>query len=135
MIVLDASALLELILETEAGERVASRIRHAEVGLHVPHLADLEVAQTLRRYVREGEIRVDEATGALSVLRELDLERHGHEPFLDRIWALRSNVTAYDAAYVALAEALSAVLLTCDGPLARAPGNRARIELIAASRV
>ncbi len=131
MIVLDASALLELLLGTAQGHTIAARIAAPELGLHTPHLADVEVAQALRRYVRERTLDADSAASALADLRALDLERHSHEPLLDRVWALRENVTAYDAVYVALAEALDAPLLTCDGRLARAPGIGARVELVA----
>jgi predicted nucleic acid-binding protein len=130
MIVLDASALLELLLGTEPGRRVAARIADPSLGLHVPHLADVELAQALRRYVHDGTLGPDRAAEALFDLRALDLERHAHEPLLERVWALRENVTAYDAVYVALAEALEAPLLTCDARLARAPGLRARLELV-----
>jgi len=90
----------------------------------------VEVAQSLRRYAREGALDTESAAAALQDLRALDLERHAHEPLLDRVWALREDVTAYDAVYVALAEALDAPLLTCDGRLARAPGLKARVELV-----
>lgn len=130
MIVLDASALIEMLLGTTAGRTLASRIRDPELGLHAPHLADVEVAQALRRYVRDGALDADAARAALADLRALDLERHAHEPLLDRVWALRDNVTAYDAVYVALAEALDAPLLTGDAHLARAPGMEARVELV-----
>lgn len=131
MIVVDASALLELMMNTEAGERVAARIADPEVSLHAPHLIDLEIVQVLRRFVREGDLDRTSADLMLGALRGLDLERHGHEPLLDRIWSLRSNMTACDASYVALAEALGARLLTCDARLARAPGSRIGVELIA----
>jgi len=131
MIVLDASALLELLLGTAQGHTIAARLADPELGLHTPHLADVEVAQALRRYVRERNLDADSAASALADLRALDLVRHSHEPLLDRVWALRENVTAYDAVYVALAEALDAPLLTCDGRLARAPGINARVELVA----
>jgi predicted nucleic acid-binding protein len=131
LIVLDASALVELLLGTDAGRRVAVRIADPAIALHVPHLADVEVTQALRRYAREGAIDSDTAAAALEDLRSLDLERHGHEPLLERIWALRDNLTAYDAAYVALAEALEGTVLTCDGRLARAPGLSRRVELVA----
>ena len=81
-------------------------------------------------YVREGSLDTASAESALANLRALDLERHAHEPLLDRIWALRGNLTAYDAAYVALAVSLDATLVTCDSRLARAPGVSARMELI-----
>lgn len=130
MIVLDASALVELVLDTPAGRIVAERIADPAVGLHVPHLADVEVVQALRRYLRDGEITPEDAAIALDDFRALDLQRHAHEPLLERVWALRSNLSAYDAVYVVLAEALDTVLLTCDGPLSRAPGMAKRVELI-----
>lgn len=129
MIVLDASAVIELILGTDLGRAIGERIADPAVALHAPHLLDIEVTQALRRYVREGDIEALDAQGALSDLRSLDLERHSHEPLLDRVWALRHNLTSYDAVYVALAEALDTVLLTCDAKLARAPGVGKRVEL------
>jgi predicted nucleic acid-binding protein len=130
MIVLDASAVLELLLVTERGRVIADRIADPALGLHAPHLLDVEVAQALRRLVQQGELGQADARVALEELSALDLERHAHEPLLERIWALRKNLTAYDAAYVALAEALDATLLTCDGKLARAPGLGRRVDLI-----
>ena len=132
MIVLDASAVVELLLGTELGRSIAARIADPAIGLHAPHLVDVEVAQALRRYVQEGDLDPGTARVALEHLRLLDIERHGHEPLLDRIWTLRDNLTAYDAVYVALAEALDANLLTCDGKLARAPGVDKRVELVRA---
>lgn len=130
MIVLDASALVELILATPTGQIVASRIADPAVGLHVPHLADIEVAQALRRYARDESLNEATAAAALDDFRALDLQRHAHEPLLGRVWELRRNLTAYDAVYVALAEALDGVLLTCDAPLSRAPGLGVRVELV-----
>jgi predicted nucleic acid-binding protein len=130
VIVLDASALVELLLGTRPGRTIGARIADPELGLHVPHLADVEVAQALRRYVRDGDLEPAAAAEALEELRSLDLERHSHEPLLERVWALRGNLTAYDAVYVALAEALDTTLLTCDGRLARAPGVAGRVELV-----
>ena len=130
MMVLDASTVVELLLGTETGRSIAARIADPTLALHVPHLLDVEVAQALRRYVREGALDADSAAAALEDLRSLDLERHGHEPLLDRVWALRDNLTAYDAVYVAIAEALDCTLLTCDGRLARAPGLLRRVNLV-----
>lgn len=130
MIVLDASALVELLLHTPTGATVADCIDDPTVSLHVPHLADIEVAQVLRRYVLASEIDPQTATTALDDLRALDLRRHSHEPLLERIWDLRHNLTAYDAAYVALTEVLDGVLLTCDGSLSRAPGLTCRVRLL-----
>lgn len=131
MIVLDASAVLELLLTTRAGRKVAERIRSPRLSLHVPHLLDLEVLQALRRYVATGSLTSERARLALESLGDLDLVRHEHDILIKRIWALRENFTAYDAAYVALAEGLKAPLLTLDKRLASAPGHRARIELVA----
>ncbi len=99
--------------------------------LNAPHLLDLEVTQILRRYVFLGTIGADRGRLAVEQLTLLDVDRYAHDLFLPRIWDLRNNVTAYDAAYVALAEALDAPLLTGDSRLATAPGIRARIELVA----
>ena len=128
--VLDASAAVELLRNTTPGRRIAARLREERVDLHVPHLIDVEIAQAIRRYVRLGNISEERALIALGHWRDLDIDRHDHEPFLDRIWQLRDNLTAYDAAYVALAEILSVTLLTADGKLARVPGSNANIELI-----
>ena len=130
MIVLDASTLVELLLGTKTGRSIADRIADPALALHVPHLADVEVTQALRRCVREGDLDVGAAAAALDDLASLDLERHSHEPLLQRAWALRDNLTAYDAVYVALAEALDCLLLTCDGGLARAPGLSRRVKLV-----
>ena len=123
---------MELLLNTPKGRVVALRIADPALALHVPHLVDVEVAQALRRYVREGELDPAAAAAAIDDLRDLDLQRHAHEPLLNRIWQLRQNLTAYDAAYLALAEALDAVLLTCDGRLTRAAGKE-RVELVRGS--
>lgn len=130
MIVLDVSALVELLLDTPTGRAIATRIADPALGLHVPHLADVEVAQALRRYANDGELDAAAAAVALEDLRSLDLQRHAHEPLLDRIWELRQNLSAYDAVYLALAEVLDTVLVTCDGRLARAPGAARRVELV-----
>jgi predicted nucleic acid-binding protein len=130
VIVLDASAVLELLLGTPLGRQVAERVADPALGLHAPHLIDVELAQALRRYVRGGEVDDESAALALEDLRALDMERHAHEPLLARVWELRENLTAYDAVYVALAEALDAGLLTCDGRIARAPGMRDRVEVV-----
>jgi predicted nucleic acid-binding protein len=130
MIVLDASAILELLLGTPAGREAAGHLEDTAVGLHAPHLIDVEVAQVLRRYVRESQLSAEDARAAIRDLRDLDLRRHAHEPLLDRVWELRHNFSAYDAVYVALAEVLDARLLTADRRLAHAPGVRKRAVLI-----
>lgn len=130
MIVVDASALLELLLQTELGARVEARLFRDDDELHAPHLVDVEIVQGLRRLVRTGELASGRAEEAIADLTDLDLHRHAHLDLLGRAWKLRDNITAYDAMYVVLAEAIEAPLVTCDGPLAKAPGHRARIEVI-----
>ena len=130
MIVLDASFLVEVLLSRPSVGHFANRLRDPREALHAPHIIDLEVAQVLRRYQATREMSTQHAREALQLLALMPLERHAHWPFLDRIWELRRNVTAYDAAYVALAEALEAPLLTCDRALASAPGHHALVELI-----
>ena len=130
MIVIDASGLVEFLLQTPLGTRVEARLFRDQEELHSPHLADVEVTQGLRRLVRAGEVSPDRAVEALADLADLDLHRHPHLDLLTRAWKLRENITAYDAMYVALAEALDALIVTCDAPLAKAPGHRAHIEVI-----
>ena len=130
MIVVDASALLEVLLNTPASGRVAERLFAGNDTLHAPHVLDLEVVQVLRRYTLSGEMDGERSEQALEDLADLPLNRYPHDVFLLNIWALRHNLTAYDAAYVALAEALDAPLITRDSALSRASGHRARVELI-----
>lgn len=131
MIVLDASAAIELVSATATGAAVATRIADVNETLHAPHLIDLEMAQVLRRFVLAGAMTEDRAAAALTDFGDLDLTRYAHDVLLPRIWALRANLTAYDAAYVALAEVLGATLLTTDARLASAPGHAATIEVVA----
>ena len=130
MIVIDASALLEFLLQTSLGARVEARLFRGEDEFHVPHLVDVEVVQGLRRLVRIGEVAPGRADEALADLTDLDLHRHAHLDLLTRAWKLRENISAYDAMYVALAEAIEAPMVTCDGPLGKTAGHRARIEVI-----
>jgi predicted nucleic acid-binding protein len=126
VIVLDASAVIEILLRTPAGDAIVRRIDGETLAL--PHLLDVEVAQVLRRYERAGEVTASRARQLLVDLVDLDATRFPHDVLIARVWQLPANLTAYDAVYVALAEALGAPLVTCDGRLARAPGHRARIE-------
>jgi len=130
VIVLDASAVIELLLHTPTGVVVAAEVADPALSLHAPHLLAVEVTQVLRRYVAGGVLEPEAAVAALGDLTDLDIERYEHEPLLPRIWALRDNLTAYDACYVALAEVLDAPLLTTDAGLAAAPGHEARIRLL-----
>ncbi|HEX7090352.1 MAG TPA: type II toxin-antitoxin system VapC family toxin [Longimicrobiales bacterium] len=129
MIVPDASAILELLLRTDAAAAVETRLFAGET-LHAPHVLDLEVAQVLRRYALRGELSARRGAEALADFAALPIERYPHHLFLGRIWDLRANVTAYDAAYLALAEALDAPLVTCDARLAGARGHAARVEVV-----
>ena len=128
--VLDASAVVELVLGSEAGREIAERVRDPGIALHAPHLVDVEVAQVVRRYVLAGQVSEERGQLAMTHLADLDLERHAHEPLLPRIWELRASLTAYDAAYVALAEVLDAPLLTRDRRLAASSGHAAVIQLV-----
>jgi predicted nucleic acid-binding protein len=132
LIVLDASALLELVLSTSAGKQLAQRLDSPRESLHAPHITDLEILNALRRELRAGRIDAVRATNALHFLANLDLERHSHEPMIRRIWELKDNLSAYDAAYVALAEILDCPLLTADARLSHAPGARCTVELLGA---
>ncbi len=130
MIVVDASVLIELLLRTSAAETVKTKIFAPGQSLHAPHLLDVEIAQVIRRYAANGHISGDRGRSALADLADFPLQRYPHDSFLQRIWDLRNNLTAYDAAYVSLAESLDAVLLTRDRRLASAAGHHARIDLI-----
>ena len=129
MIVVDASALLETLLRTPAADVVDERLFGARRTLHAPHLIDVEVAQVIRRYAALGEIDQDRGQAALVDLDDFPLRRYPHGFLLPRVWALRHNLTAYDAAYVALAAVLDAPLLTRDRRLAAAAARHARVEL------
>lgn len=122
---------MDLLLRREPFERVAAwALREAQV-IHAPHLLDVEVVQALRRLEAAGAIDARRGREALEDLNLLRLVRHPHAPLLDRMWAMRHNLTAYDALYVALAEVLDAPLVTTDGRLASAPGHAARVEVCA----
>jgi len=129
VIVLDASAAIDWLLQTAAGKRIERRIYSHNESLHAPHLLDLEVGQVLRRLLREGSVSSDRANQAIEDLLDLRMTRYPHFVLLPRIWQLRHNLSAYDAAYVVLAEKLGASLVTRDGRLASASGHAASIEL------
>jgi predicted nucleic acid-binding protein len=130
VIVVDASALLEVLLRTPAAGAVERRLFEPVQTLHVPHLLDVEVAQVVRRYAASGEINGERGRMALADLADFPLHRYPHDFLLPRVWDLLNNLTAYDAMYVALAEVLDAPLLTRDNRLAASPGHHARIELV-----
>jgi predicted nucleic acid-binding protein len=130
VIAVDASVLLELLLRTPSVKTAEGRLFASRETLHAPHLLDLEITQVLRRYAASGAVPAERCAMALADLADFPVRRYAHDVLLPRIWELRANLTAYDAAYVALAEALDARLLTRDGRLARARGHHARIELL-----
>lgn len=129
MIVLDASAVLDLVLRRHPrASWVDRRLGVAGESVHAPHVIDIEVATTIRRYVFRGLASEARAERALEAYVGLDVARYPHAPLLGRIWGLRHNLTISDAAYVALAEALDCPLVTTDAALARSSGHRARVE-------
>ena len=130
MIVLDASAAVELLLGTERGERVGSRLDRPEETLHAPHLLDLEVISALRRWLGHGRLDAARAQGAFADFQELPLIRYPHDILLPRIWDLRANASAYDAAYLVLGELLTAPVVTCDARIGGIPGHHAVVEVI-----
>ena len=135
MIVVDSSAAVAWLLGLPLADAVADRIEPAD-SLHAPALLDIEVAHVLRRYTAAGEIADWVAERALQALAELDMVRHTHELLLPLVWTLRHNLTAYDAAFVALAAVLGAPLVTLDARIAQAPwprlaGGGIEVDLIA----
>ena len=130
MIVVDASVVLEVLLATPDALPLQNRLFAKKQSLHAPHLLDLEVAQVLRRYFLAGRLTAERGAAALEYLSGFPITRYPHDAFLPRVWELRQNFTAYDAAYLALAEALNAPLLTRDRALATAGGHTAEVELV-----
>lgn len=130
MIVLDASAAIEWLLQSARGVKVGKRILDPSESLHAPHLLDVEVAQVLRRFVRERVIATQRGQEALEDLDDLPVHRYPHDFLIPRVWELHRTLTAYDAVYVALAELLDAPLVTCDARIASASGHYANVEVV-----
>jgi predicted nucleic acid-binding protein len=128
--VVDASVVLEMVLGAARAEDLLDRLFSDEVFCHAPHFIDLEVLSILRRTVLSGEANEQRAARAVHAFATFPIERHAHESYIARIWALRHNFTSYDASYVALAEALDAPLITCDAPLARAAAKFVDVEIV-----
>ena len=129
MIVLDASAAVDWLLQTPIGSRIGNRIFSHGESLHAPHLLDVEVTQVLRRSSLAATLSAVRAYEALQDFLDLRIQRYPHDVLLPRVWQMRHNLTAYDGVYVALAEQLDAVLVTRDHGLASASGHAARVEL------
>lgn len=126
MLVVDTSAVIAALA---GGAPSALLTRLGEDGdLHAPHLLDTEILHALRRLVLSGAMSEAKAQDIRSDVADLAVARYPHEPLSDRVWELRANLTAYDATFIALAEALAVPLVTCDGALSRAPGHDAVIE-------
>jgi predicted nucleic acid-binding protein len=129
VIVVDASVAATALLDDHAdGGAVRARLRGADLG--APELVDLEVLSVIRRLLAAGQVTETRAAQAVSDLRALPIARAPHRPLLRRCWELRNNLSAYDASYVALAEALDSTLVTGDARLAQAPGLTCDIELL-----
>lgn len=130
MIVLDASVVVELLLNGELAGEIRERLAGSEATLLVPHLIDVEVMSAIRRLTAGARIDSHRSRQFLDALAALPAERYSHTPLVERIWELRHNFTAYDAVYIALAEAAGAVLYTCDGKLRK--GHSARVVVFGA---
>src|SRR3546814_667131 len=131
MIVLDTSAAVELPLNLPLARRVQDKLEDAEWIVHAPHLLTVEILQVLRRRVLAGITLLEDAEEARDLLGDLGIVYHDHVLLAERVWQLRENLTAYDAMYVALAEAVGGELVTTDARLANAPGHEASVALIA----
>ena len=127
MIVIDASAVLEVLIG-EPNDTLAPRLA-GEAVLHAPHLLDTEVLHVLRRLEHRDELTSEQARSARRSFDSLAIDRYPHRPLSDRVWDHRAVLSAYDATYVALAEALDATLVTTDRRLTGAGGVRATIEV------
>lgn len=130
MIVLDSSAAVELLLQSNKGQAVGVRIAMDADNIHVPHLIDLEILSTLRRAVSEGRLAAHRADLALRAWEDSTVTRYAHVAYAQDIWAMGYNLTPYDAAYIALAASLDAPVISCDPKLLSAPGHLARVEVL-----
>lgn len=130
MIVVDASAVVELVLRMDRWQGVADLVLGQGARPHAPCFLEVEVLHALRRLERLGAIDAPRAQLGLENLRDLYWIRYPLQPLVDRVWGLRHNLTSYDAFYVALAEALGVPLVTTDARLGRAPGHSATIRVV-----
>ena len=127
-VVADASAIVEYLLRTEAAGAIDAIVTDPETDVHVPALCDVEVAATIRRALLQGRITVERAEEAVADYLDLPLIRHGHERLIAAILRQRANFSAYDATYVTLAQALSAMLLSADRRLLRATRRHTKVR-------
>ncbi|HEY1335872.1 MAG TPA: type II toxin-antitoxin system VapC family toxin [Bryobacteraceae bacterium] len=127
MIVLDASVVVELLTNGSLADSIRNELARRNESFVVPHLIDVEVMSALRRLTAGQRIDSHRSGQFLAGLAALPAERYSHTPLISRIWELRHNFTAYDAVYIALAEATDSVLYTCDEKLCK--GHRARVAL------
>lgn len=127
MLVLDTSAALAALLPAPSSAGLVARLA-GDGDLHAPHLIDVELLHALRRLTLRGAISAGRAERVREDFDDLALVRYPHVDLADRMWQLRHTITAYDAAFVALSEALDVPLVTVDARLAAATGHRATIE-------
>lgn len=132
MLVVDTSAVLDALVAREPAPGLVERLA-TDADLHAPHLIDIEILHALRRLNAVGELSDDRATDARADFAELALVRYPHFELSARIWELRHNLTAYDAAFVVLAESMKVPLVTCDARLKAALGHAAEVELFGAA--
>ncbi len=130
MIVVDASALIEMLFGSPVGKRVLRTIRQNRAALLAPELLQVETLQVLRRVVRAKELSLSRAEEALQDFRDMPIKFFPHVSLVNRIWELKGNFTAYDAAYIALAEQLKAKLLTTDSAIANASGKLHQAKIL-----
>lgn len=128
MLVVDTSAVLDVLVAEPPDPRLTERLR-ADGDLHAPHLIDVELVHALRRLVHRDVLGARRADRARGDFRDLALVRYPHVDLVERMWELRDKLTAYDAAFIALGEALAVPLVTVDGRLGAAPGHRAQVEV------
>lgn len=129
MLVIDASAVVEILMVTPRGHAIEEYVFGSGEPLAAPHLIDVEVLHVFRRFHRQRLLTTERCKQALEDLADFPITRYGHLLLHPAIWRLRDHLTAYDAAYVALAELLDAPIVTCDGKLARSTGHNVSFQL------
>jgi predicted nucleic acid-binding protein len=129
MIVLDASIVVELLIGGPGTGLLMDELAGRDEPFIAPHLLDVEVISAIRNLVSGRRLEAHRVETVLEGLSALPAERFPHTPLLERIWQLRHNFTAYDAAYIALAETTGSILFTCDEKLEK--GHRARVMVFA----